>query len=330
MAAQEVLLIFTGRLAPGQERGAVQARLAKLYAKPVGQLDALFGGGHHIVKRASSAARLERLKEAFEQAGAVMEIRTAGQAYGDSEASAATNTNTAPGAANDRTSRYSLAEFVRSSRQRDGGQGVFELEDARLLEVNLDGKIWMKMGAMVAYQGDVRYTRENLLQKGWGRLLKRTATGEGTELTKAEGNGTVYLADRGKKITILRLDDDALYVNGNDVLALEWQIDWDVRLMKRVSAMLAGGLFNMHLSGSGLIAITTHYDPLTLEVTPGRPVFTDPNATVAWSASLDPTFRTDVSFKTFLGRGSGESLQMQFEGHGFVVVQPYEEYYGSR
>ena len=100
--------------------------------------------------------------------------------------------------------------------------------------------------------------------------------------------------------------------------------------MKRVSAMLAGGLFNMHLSGSGLIAITTHYDPLTLEVTPDRPVFTDPNATVAWSASLDPTFRTDVSFKTFLGRGSGESLQMQFEGHGFVVVQPYEEYYGSR
>ena len=187
----------------------------------------------------------------------------------------------------------------------------------------------MKMGAMVAYQGDVQYTRENLLQKGWGRLLKRTATGEGTELTKAEGNGTVYLADRGKKITMLRLDDDALYVNGNDVLALEWQIDWDVRLMKRVSAMLAGGLFNMHLSGSGLIAITTHYDPLTLEVTPGRPVFTDPNATVAWSASLDPTFRTDVSFKTFLGRGGGESLQMQFEGNGFVVVQPYEEYYGS-
>jgi uncharacterized protein (AIM24 family) len=31
--------------------------------------------------------------------------------------------------------------------------------------------------------------------------------------------------------------------------------------------------------------------------------------------------------RTFLGRGSGESIQMLFEGDGFVVVQPYEEVY---
>ncbi len=35
--------------------------------------------------------------------------------------------------------------------------------------------------------------------------------------------------------------------------------------------------------------------------------------------------KTDVSLKTFLGRGSGESLQMMFNGDGFVVIQPYEE-----
>jgi len=82
-----------------------------------------------------------------------------------------------------------------------------------------------------------------------------------------------------------------------------------------------------------LIAITTHYDPLTLCVTPRQPVITDPNATVAWSGTLAPSFRTDISLKTFLGRGSGESIQMEFAGDGFVVVQPYEEVYaqgGSR
>ena len=56
-----------------------------------------------------------------------------------------------------------------------------------------------------------------------------------------------------------------------------------------------------------------------------EPVFTDPNATVAWSGNLMPEFKTDVSLKTFLGRGSGESLQMAFQGDGFVIVQPYEE-----
>ena len=50
-------------------------------------------------------------------------------------------------------------------------------------------------------------------------------------------------------------------------------------------------------------------------------------ATIAWSGNLTPEFKTDVSLKTFFGRGSGESLQMQFRGNGFVVVQPYEEVY---
>ena len=61
--------------------------------------------------------------------------------------------------------RYSIAEFVERSAQRDRGQGLFELESERLLEVNVDGMFWMKMGAMVAYRGDVRFTREKILEQ---------------------------------------------------------------------------------------------------------------------------------------------------------------------
>jgi uncharacterized protein (AIM24 family) len=39
------------------------------------------------------------------------------------------------------------------------------------------------------------------------------------------------------------------------------------------------------------------------------------------------SIKKDVSFKTFLGRGSGETFQMEFDGEGFVVIQPYEEVY---
>ena len=35
--------------------------------------------------------------------------------------------------------RYSLEEFVETTRQRDRGEGLFELESPRMLEVNLDG-----------------------------------------------------------------------------------------------------------------------------------------------------------------------------------------------
>jgi len=224
-------------------------------------------------------------------------------------------------------SRYSIDEFISQSEQKDKGQGVFELETQRMLEVNLEGMIWTKMGSMVAYTGDIKFTREGILEHGMGKLFKKMVSGEGTQLTKAEGSGKLYLADTGKKITILNLQNETMFVNGNDLLAFEPGINWDIKMMRKITGMLAGGLFNVKLEGQGNIAITTHYDPLTLKVTPGHPVTTDPNATVAWSGSLSPEFKKDISIKTFFGRGSGESIQMHFEGEGFVVIQPYEEVY---
>lgn len=224
-------------------------------------------------------------------------------------------------------SRYSIAEFVEKTKQQDYGQGVFELESERMLEVNLDGRVWTKTGSMIAYSGNIKFTREGMFEHGAGRALKKMFTGEGAALTKAEGTGTLYLAEGGKKVTVLDLGGDSIFVNGNDLLAFEPSVDWDIKMMKKVTAMMAGGLFNIRLSGHGLIAITTHYEPLTLAVTADRPVQTDPNATVAWSGNLQPQLKTDVSFKTFLGRGSGESIQMLFQGDGFVVVQPFEEVY---
>jgi uncharacterized protein (AIM24 family) len=96
-------------------------------------------------------------------------------------------------------------------------------------------------------------------------------------------------------------------------------------MIRRIAGMMAGGLFSVRLTGTGMVALTTHGEPLTLRVTPNDPVSTDPNATVAWSENLTPELKTDISFKTLLGRGGGETFQMLFRGDGFVVVQPYEE-----
>jgi len=223
--------------------------------------------------------------------------------------------------------RYSIDEFIDSTGQRDLGEGTFELERDRMLEVNLEGMVWSKMGSMVAYRGDIKFTREGVLEHGIGKMLKKAVTGEGVSLTKAEGSGKLYLADSGKKISIINLENQSIFVNGNDLLAFEESINWDIKMLKKVAGLLSGGLFNVKLEGTGMVAITTHYDPLTLKVTPENSVFTDPNATVAWSGNLLPDLKTDVSFKTFVGRSSGESLQMAFKGEGFVVIQPYEEVY---
>ena len=144
-------------------------------------------------------------------------------------------------------------------------------------------------------------------------------------ITYADGQGKLYLADAGKKVSIINLQGETIFINGNDVLAFESTLDHKISMMKKVSAVVSGGLFNIRISGTGMVALTTHYEPVTLLVEPGRPVVTDPNATVAWSGNLTPQLRTDASFRTLIGRGSGESFQMLFEGSGFVVIQPYEE-----
>ena len=224
-------------------------------------------------------------------------------------------------------SKYSIHQFVQTTQQDDNAREFFELETDRLLEVNLNGLVWAKAGSMISYEGSIKFEREGMLEHGLGKFVKKAFTGEGAQLMKANGDGKLYLADRGKKITILDLEGESIFINGNDLLAFQDGLDWDIKLMRRVAGMMAGGLFNVRLEGKGLVAFTSHYEPLTLLVTPDRPVFTDPNATVAWSGNLEPDFVTDIQLKSLFGRGSGESVQMKFSGNGFVVVQPFEEVY---
>lgn len=221
---------------------------------------------------------------------------------------------------------HSIADFIATHSDQDRPEaGPFEVENRATLQVNLQGTVYARAGAMVACRGDVKFTRQGVLADGVGKLLKKAVTGEGMTLMRMEGNGRVWLADRNKRVHVLALEGESLCVNGNDLLALQSALDWDIVMLKSVAGALAGGLFNVQISGRGLVALTTHGDPLVLKVTRSRPVHTDPNATVAWSGNLAPDLHTDVSLGTLVGRGSGESVQLRFKGDGWVMVQPYEE-----
>jgi len=221
---------------------------------------------------------------------------------------------------------YTLSELIQESAENPNENDFFELEKPAMLEVNLKNqKIMAKAGSMVAYVGNIDFKREGMLSKGLGGLLKKAISGEGTRLMYATGTGKLYLADEGKKVKIIKLQNESIFVNGNDVLAIDEGIKNDIKMLKSVAGMMSGGLFQVKLSGSGYIAITTHGEPLLLRVTASQPVYTDPNATVAWSQNLSPNIKTNLTFGSFIGRGSGESLQMEFFGEGWVLVQPYEE-----
>ena len=45
----------------------------------------------------------------------------------------------------------SIQEFVAATAQDENARGAFELENPYLLELNLSGRVWAKLGSMIAY-----------------------------------------------------------------------------------------------------------------------------------------------------------------------------------
>jgi len=199
---------------------------------------------------------------------------------------------------------------------------AFTMQGPRLLKVELsETAVMAKNGAMVAYQGEVHFEHKG---SGLGRLLKKAATGESLRLMQATGTGELFLAHQAMLVHVLALDDDSLTVNGRNILAFDAGIDWDITRVKGGAAgMLAGGLFNVHLRGTGTVALLSDGEPVRLDVSEA-PTFGDPQAAIAWSGGVTTNLKTDVQAKSLIGMGSGESFQLGFSGQGWVLVQPSE------
>jgi len=215
-----------------------------------------------------------------------------------------------------------LGEF-----QETQAQEAFALQNSKLLKVSLNQiTIQAKAGSMVAYQGDVSF--EHAGTGGMSRLIKKAVSGEGTKLMKMTGSGEVFLADQAQEIHLIKLENDAVTCNGANVLAFDAGIDWDITRVEGASAFMGAGLFNMALEGSGWVAIISDGPPVLLN-TGEAATFADPQAAITWSSGLSTGIKTDVKLKNFIGRGSGESIQMSFQGTGWVLVQPSEGRVGA-
>ncbi len=222
----------------------------------------------------------------------------------------------------------SLAALVSESREVDLPD-AFMLQHKKLLKVNMaasGGQVIAKVGSMVAYQGQMNFSRMSTGAQQW---LKKKISGEQFDLMQVTGQGDLFLADAANNIILLYLNNESLQVESLNLLAFSPSLSWDIVMLKGATGLMTGsGLFTVQLQGTGFLALICKGDPLTLQVTPETPTFTDPNATVAWSEGLNPTIHMEASLsslKGILGSRHGELFQLAFQGNGYVVIQPSEE-----
>lgn len=202
---------------------------------------------------------------------------------------------------------------------RETQQPGMHLQNHKMLRVGLNGEFFARQGSMVAYQGNIDFSYQGA--GSVGKFFKKAFTGEGLPLMRVSGQGDVFLARDAWDVHLVDLEGESITVSGENVLAFEPTLEWDIRRVQG-AGMTAGGLFNTVFTGRGRVAIACHGTPVLLNI--DQPTFVDTDAAVAWSSSLTTGIRKSFKAGALIGRGSGEAFQLALEGQGFVLVQASE------
>ncbi|AGP55146.1 AIM24 family protein [Streptomyces rapamycinicus] len=204
-------------------------------------------------------------------------------------------------------------------------QDRYALQNPHLLRVALTGHedVLARKGSMVAYQGLIEFDGE---YRTPGQHRARARTGEGLDLMRCSGQGTVYLANLAQHIHVMDVDHDGLTVDSSYVLAIDSTLHWESIAVDSQFGISGSGKYNLNISGQGKVALMTSGQPLLLQVTPDKYVNADADAIVAWSSSLRVQMQAQThSSGVWRRRGNtGEGWELSFLGQGYALVQPSE------
>ena len=125
--------------------------------------------------------------------------------------------------------------FDRSNLEVEGQR--FSLQNSQLLRVALGADVLAVKGAMVAFQGQVRFDHEKA--GGVGKLLKKMVTSEDMPLMRVSGQGEVFFASEAGYVYLVELGGDGISVNGRNLLAFDAALQWDINRVKGAGMMAA-------------------------------------------------------------------------------------------
>ncbi|MEU6864645.1 AIM24 family protein [Streptomyces sp. NPDC046876] len=204
-------------------------------------------------------------------------------------------------------------------------QDRYTVQNPQLLRVTLTGSddVLARKGSMVAYQGIMDFDGEYQTNNQRGA---RSRTGEGLDLMRCSGQGTVYFANLAQHVHVLDVEQDGLTVDSSYVLAMDSTLHTEVIAVDSQYGISGSGKYQLNITGRGKVALMTSGQPLMMQVTPDKYVNADADAIVAWSTSLRVQMQAQThSSGVWRRRGNtGEGWELSFLGTGFALVQPSE------
>jgi uncharacterized protein (AIM24 family) len=218
---------------------------------------------------------------------------------------------TQPGtAANPIAAASKLQEAVdESARTAQGASKTFALHENGFLEINLSRNVHVKKGTVSSYSGNLKFEAESGLLGTTAQLL-----------VKAAGQGKIFVFEKGRKTFLLDLNEEFIYVEGSNLLALEDTLTYRVEPIYDSSYQRK--LDTVKIFGRGSVAISTTIEPLTLRVTKDYPLSISSLSLVAWTGNLIPTVVDDKTIDAVMIESSSDGgFQIRFEGDGVVISE---------
>ncbi|WP_438312836.1 AIM24 family protein [Sporosarcina sp. FA9] len=191
--------------------------------------------------------------------------------------------------------------------------------------------ITIQAGAMQWMAGDVKATTGI---KGVGDFIGKTFRGKVTKESAIKpeytGTGKLVLEPTYKHILLIDVADwnHSIIIEDGMFLACESELQHKAVMRSNLSSAAFGGegLFNLGISGSGVIALESDVpreELIEIELEDDE-LKIDGNMAVVWSGSLK--FTVERSGKTFMGSAaSGEGLVNVYRGTGKVLMAPVRQ-----
>ncbi len=160
-----------------------------------------------------------------------------------------------------------------------------------------------------------------------GKMVSGAVTGESAIKPEYSGRGTIVLEPTYDHIILQNAGDwpGGVCVEDGMFLACDASVHQSVVARSSFSSAVAGGegLFNLSLSGTGVIALESYVplDELVVVTLQNDTLKIDGSLAVMWSAGLQ--FTTERSSRSLIGSAaSGEGLVNVYRGTGTVLMSP--------
>lgn len=175
-----------------------------------------------------------------------------------------------------------------------------------LMEVDFSGKVFIKLGTIYSYSGNLTF---------W---VKDKRPGARPALVIVTGTGRLILTDHDREITFMQVADEPVFVEPNHLLACEEGLQPRyIRLGDE-----EGGIEIVSLEGRGMVALSVASKPLPLTVKPGLPVSVPASSVIMWTGQLAPHVVVDPEVYAVVAASAGSSGRLlRLEGTGRILVE---------